>query len=116
MIVYQIVSHPFGQRHLKWATWKKEKGNVIKLYLKLFRLTKKIDTFFREVTGELFAHTSRTHPFNLLSNSSDNTIPREQYRAQRDKIEEDNQPNNTVLYRLKQKILKYVFYDMKFFN
>lgn len=73
-----------------------------------------IDCDFRQVSGELFAHTGKSYPFNIVSNGTDNTIAS---RAGESSVEvTQTQPTtDTVLQRLRQKILKYVFYDKKFF-
>lgn len=68
------------------------------------------------MTGELFAHTSKHHPFNIITNAteqSSNAISKEVYRdlATPDVL----QPNSNVLQKLKERILRYVFQD-QFFN
>lgn len=65
----------------------------------------------RQVSGELFAHTSRFHPFNGISNESDNTISRE---TSREVAPIEFQPSSFVLQRLKERILKYIFLDQGF--
>lgn len=67
----------------------------------------------RQVTGELFAQTSRTHPFNILPNSTESNqiISRDVYRRD---ATIDVLPNSNVLQRLKERILKYVFQDASY--
>lgn len=67
-----------------------------------------------EVSGELFAQTSRNHPFNIIpnSNASDNQISRDLY--QRDSVLDVQVTSSNVLQRLREKILKYVFLDPNF--
>lgn len=69
----------------------------------------------RDVTGELFAHTSKYYPFNLISNITDspNAISKEiVYRSVPDIATPDVlQPNSNVLQKLKERILRYVFQD-----
>lgn len=72
------------------------------------------------MSGELFAHTGRFHPFNIIGNSSStergvessNSISKEIY--QRDvssSLPEVYHPNSNALQRLKERILKYIFQD-----
>lgn len=102
---------------------------VIKYVLKYFILIfffNPLNCKFRQVSGELFAYTGKDHPFNIIPNGTDNSIPKEQqYREASDihtnsndnidDADEYEPPDSTVLQRLKQKILKYVFYDKKYF-
>lgn len=71
------------------------------------------------MTGELFAYTGKSYPFNIVPNGTENVIARASAREARDstdyKQSNNNNNNDTVLQRLRQKILKYVFYNMRFF-
>lgn len=117
--VHQSEWLPFGQLILKWATWKIENGiNQFKslIFLELNNITGSSCRLFRQVSGELFAQTSKYHPFNIVSNSteSSNAISKAVY--QRDiQTPEVLQPNSNVLQKLKERILRYIFQD-QFFN
>lgn len=65
----------------------------------------------RQVSGELFAHTSRFYPYNGVSNESDNSISKETLR---DEVPVEFSPSNVVLQRLKERILRYIFLDQSF--
>lgn len=83
--------------------------------------------FIRQVFGELFAQTSKFHPFNIISDGS--RIPDETSNAIASKevfardVSATSEihpnanllhPNSNVLQRLKERILKYVFQDQFF--
>lgn len=69
----------------------------------------------RQVAGELFAHTSKYHPFNIISNSTDSSNAISKEIVYRDIATPDIlQPNSNVLQKLKERILRYVFQDQFF--
>lgn len=77
-------------------------------------------SIIRQVNGELFAQTSKYHPFNIITNSTDdaNSISKEVYReiaGAAAATSPEVHPNSNVLQKLKERILRYVFQD-QFFN
>lgn len=69
----------------------------------------------RQVSGELFAHTGKSYPFNIITNTTDNLISARGSESVAEVTQTAQPTTDTVLQRLKQKLLKYVFYDKKFF-
>lgn len=93
-----LFSHWFSNKHLNY-------------FLFLFVCVQRN----RQVAGELFAHTSKHHPFNIISNTTDSSNAISKEIVYRDIATPDIlQPNSNVLQKLKERILRYVFQDQFF--
>lgn len=118
-IVHRNGNQTSGRTASKWAIWRIESGTVIlpsSLLLELNKIRSSLcanlrSFSYRQVNGELFAHTSRFYPFNGASNESDNSISKESLREE---TSVEFNPSNVVLQRLKERILRYIFLDQSF--